>query len=124
MDTSIFPSACKKAEVTPAFKRGEDTDEKNYRPLSVLPSVGKVIEDLMLEQLEPVNNKILNCLISAYRPGYNCQNMLLYMLNKVTNALDSGNLAAAITTDLSSAFDCLPPNLMYTARIGILHHTC
>ncbi len=63
VDTSVFPSACKKAEVTPGFKSGEDTDEANYRPLSVLPAVSKVIEDLMLSQIDNVNVCILHKLI-------------------------------------------------------------
>ncbi len=112
-DTSIFPSACKKAEVTPGFKKGTDTDEANYRPLSVLPAISKVLEDLMLVQLEPVNKCVLHKLISAYRQGHDCQNVLLYILHKITSALDNHHFAGAVAMDLSSAFDCMPPNLMY-----------
>ena len=119
----VTHSHCKKGEVTPGFKRGEDTDKTNYRPLSVLPTVSKVIEDLMLVQMEPLNNTVLHTLISAYRPGYSCQNVLLYMLNTISEALDKGYYAGAVTTDLSSAFDCLPPNLMYQKLIayGVCH---
>ena len=73
VNTSIFPSACKKAEVTPGFKKGSDTDETCYRPRSVLSSTSKVLEDLMLLQLDPVNKTVLHKLISAYRPGHSCQ---------------------------------------------------
>ncbi len=102
VDTSIFPSACKKGEVTPSLKRGADTEETNYRPLSVLPAFGKLFEDLMLIQMQTLNNTVLHTLVSAYRPGYSCQNVLLYMLNAITDALDNGKFAAAVTTDLSS----------------------
>ncbi len=116
-----------KAEVTPGHKRGGDTDKTNFRPLSVLPAVGKVLEDLMLEQLELVNAVILHTLISAYtgyRTGYGCQEVLLYMLHSITQALDQDKMAGAVTTDLSSAFDCMPPNLMYHKLIayGFTHH--
>ncbi len=113
VDSSIFPSAGKKAEVTPGHKRGADTDETNYRPLSVLPAIGKVLEDLMLVQIEPVNSVILHKLISAYRQGHSCQDVLLYIINSFTQALDKHQYVGAVATDLSSAFDCLPPNLMY-----------
>ncbi len=113
MDTSVFPSACKKAEVTPGFKRGQDTDETCYRPLSVLPAIGKTLEDLMLLQLDPVNEIVLNRLISAYRAGYSCQDVLLYILNAFSQALDKNQCVGAVATDLSSAFNCLPPKLMY-----------
>ncbi len=72
VDTSTFPSAGKLAEVTPGYKRDADTDKSNYRPLSVLPSFGKLLEDLMLEQMVPVNRVLLHDLISAYREGYGC----------------------------------------------------
>ncbi len=113
VDHSIFPSTCKMAEVTPGHKRGADTDKSNFRPLSVLPAIGKVLEDLILLQIDPVNKQILHTLISAYRPGYGCQDVLLYIINAFTQALDKGKFAGAVTTDLSAAFDCLPPNLMY-----------
>ena len=112
VDHSIFPSAYKIAEVTPGHKRGPDTDKTNFRPLSVLPSLGKVMEDLMLIQLDPVNNTVLHSLISAYRPGYSCQNVLLFVVHALKKALDQNMYAAAVATDLSSAFDCMPPNLM------------
>ncbi len=83
VDTSIFPSACKKAEVTLGHKKGADTDKTNFWPLSVLPAVGKVLEELMLEQLESVNSVVLHTLISAYRTGYGCQEVLLFMLNRL-----------------------------------------
>ena len=113
VNTNTYPSACKMAEVTPGFKKGEDTDKSNYRPLSVLPAIGKLIEDLMLVQLVPINNLILHPLISAYRPGYSCQSVLLNLTSHISGALDKGKSAAAVATDLSSAFDCLPPSLMY-----------
>ncbi len=121
MDTSIFPSACKKSKVTPSLKRGVDTEETNFRPLSmlsVLPAFGKLFEDLMLIQMQTLNDTVLHTLVSAYRPGYSSQNVLLYMLNAITDALDNGKYAAAVTTDLSLAFDCLPPNLMYHKLIA------
>ncbi len=72
----------------------------------------------MLTQMEILNKTVLHTLISAYRPGYSCQNVLLYMLSSISEALDNGLCAGAVTTDLSSAFDCLPPNLMYHKLIA------
>ncbi len=125
VDSSIFPSAGKMAEVTPGLKRGADTEECNYRPLSVLPAIAKVLEDLMLVQMEPVNNTILHKLISAYRPGHSCQDVLLYIINSFNQALDNGKCVGAVATDLSSAFDCLPPNLMYHKLVayGFSHNS-
>ncbi len=87
VDKSPFPSACKLAEVTPGYKRGQDTDKSNYRPLSVLSSFGKVFEDLMLTQMVPVNKIILHPVISAYWPGYGCQDVLLNITSSILQVL-------------------------------------
>ncbi len=60
-----------------------------------------------------MGNNILHELISAYREGYSCQDVLLKITSSITDALDKGHNVAAVATDLSSAFDCLPPSLMY-----------
>ena len=44
ISTGVIPSEWKDARVTPIFKSGERNDENNYRPISVLPLVSKVME--------------------------------------------------------------------------------
>ena len=46
--TGIFPNAWKRARVSPIFKEDLRTDPNNYRPISVLPVVSKLIEELFL----------------------------------------------------------------------------
>ena len=45
---SIFPSDCKIAKLKPLFKKGLKTDPKNYRPISLLPLVSKIIEQVIM----------------------------------------------------------------------------
>ena len=47
-----FPDELKAAEVTPIFKKNDDLDKENYRPVSVLPHVSKIIERVMYIQIE------------------------------------------------------------------------
>ena len=49
--TSTFPSAWKQAKVTPIFKDGDKSDVNNYRPISVLPVISKIIERSVHNQL-------------------------------------------------------------------------
>ena len=42
-----FPDKLKAAEVTPIFKKNDDLDKENYRPVSVLPHVSEIIERVM-----------------------------------------------------------------------------
>ena len=47
----IFPDHIKLAVITPMFKGGSKLDVSNYRPVSVLPTISKVLEKLMLTRL-------------------------------------------------------------------------
>ena len=49
--TKIFPDDLKVAKVAPVFKKGERDDFGNYRPISVLPTVARVFEKLIFDQL-------------------------------------------------------------------------
>ena len=42
-----FPNQLKKADVSPAFKKGNHNDQTNYRPVSILPSLSKIHERLI-----------------------------------------------------------------------------
>ena len=47
----IFPSDWKMAKVTPIFKNGSKSDLNNYRPISVIPTVAKIFEKIISDQL-------------------------------------------------------------------------
>ena len=47
--TGIFPNSWKMAKVTPIFKEDAKTDPNNYRPISVLPVVSKLIERIVFK---------------------------------------------------------------------------
>ena len=49
--TGIFPNQLKIAKVVPIFKKNVQTDVKNYRPISVLPTIFKIFENVMQTQL-------------------------------------------------------------------------
>ena len=46
-----FPSALKKAEIYLIYKKGNNLDVSNYRPVSILPGISKVFERVMVKQL-------------------------------------------------------------------------
>ena len=47
-----FPNDCKIAKLKPLFKRGSKTDPKNYRPISLLPLISKIIEKNIHDQTQ------------------------------------------------------------------------
>ena len=49
--SSKFPLMCKTAKVKPVYKKGKNTEPKNYRPVSLLPILSKIIERVVYNQL-------------------------------------------------------------------------
>ena len=59
-----FPDTLKLSEITPAFRKLEPSDEANYRPVSILPLVSKVLEKIMYDWLYQYIDHFLNQLLS------------------------------------------------------------
>ena len=124
--TSIFPSELKPAEVSPVFKKSHRTDKKNYRPISVLPSISKLFESILCDQLMLHFGDILSVQLSAYRKKYSCCNVVLKCIEDWKKALDSNETVGCILMDLSKAFDSLPHGLLLAKlyHYGLDSHAC
>ena len=91
----------KALEVTPIFKKSDGLDKENYRPLSFLPHLSKVIEWIMYIQNE-------NFMEGSYRrKSHSTQHCLVNMLEKWENTLDKGSCICAMLMDLSKTFDTM-----------------
>ena len=104
-----FPSLFKKAIVTPLLKkRGLDAENPaNYRPISNLNTISKMIERLALARLHQhiVQSPNYNSLQSAYRKNHSTETALLRVLNDVYENIDAGCSTLFVALDLSAAFD-------------------
>ena len=107
-----FPGLLKKADITPVHKKDELTLKDNYRPVSILPPISKIFERNMYDQISAYIDKHLSKYLCGFRKGYSTQYCLIIMLEKWRKALDERNLAGALLTDLSKAFDCLNHELL------------
>ena len=103
-----FPDIMKLADVSSLYKKHDNLKKDNYRPVSVLPSLSKIYERVMGQQLSDFFDKIFSVLLSAFRKRYSCQSTLLNMIEHFKKSLDNGEYVACLSMDLSKAFDCLP----------------
>ena len=116
IDDRSFPDAAKLAEVVPSFKKDDNLSVKNYRPISILSVLSKVLERLMVNQLTPFLDRVLHPRIAAYRNGYSCQTVLLRLVEDWKQAAERKEQVGGVMMDLSKAFDCLPHELI-TAKL-------
>jgi len=105
----VFPSAYKTAHVSPLLKKSglNRSDPANYRPISNLNTVSKVIERLVLARLKPqlFTSDNFSRFQSAYRQGHSTETALLCALESVYSAIDKKKLAVLVGLDISAAFD-------------------
>ena len=82
LTTSIYPDMWKIANVTPIFKKGNKQLIKNYRPISLLPICGKILEKIIFNNLYSYlhTNNLITKNQSGFRPGDSTTNQLLYLL--------------------------------------------
>lgn len=121
--TGIFPSSLKKAKIIPVFKKGDKRLTSNYRPIAILSFFSKVVEKLIVTRLSSYFSKfhVLSTNQFGFREGYSTDLALIYLTDKIRQAIDAGNLTGALFIDLSKAFDSLVHNILFAKleSIGI-----
>ncbi|KAK3101624.1 hypothetical protein FSP39_004973 [Pinctada imbricata] len=107
LSLSRFPDTWKKANVTPVHKKENSALIKNYRPISLLSIIGKVMEKCIFKYLHNfvLDHSVLSVHQSGFSLGDSTVNQLLYISNDIIRALDSGKEVRAVFCDISRAFD-------------------
>ena len=67
IDQSTFPDQAKISSVTPAFKKDDKMDKTNYRQISVLPCLSKILEKVIFEKMEDYFESIFSPYLSRFR---------------------------------------------------------
>ena len=112
IDKHAFHTKLKLADITTIHKKNDTLSVGNYRPVSVLPSVSKILERIMKKQLLSYINQFLSRSLCGYRKGYNTQTALLSLIEKWKSILDRSGFAGAVLMDLSKAFDTINHELL------------
>ena len=108
LSTCSLPSAWKLAKVIPLYKnRGSQSDPSNYRPISLLPAIGKVMDDI--QSSRRLSFLTTNKLISLHQFGFvsrsSTVHQLVYIIDKWTRTRDAGSNFSATFMDFMKAFD-------------------
>lgn len=109
-ETGIYPLALKKAVLTLIYKKGSPEDLNNYRPISLLSVINKVIEKIMVEQIANhlESNQMLHPYQYGFRKGRIIEQAVLCLQEYVLKAIDQGSIPVAVFLDFSCAFDTVP----------------
>ena len=109
LETGVYPTQWKKANVIPVHKKGCKQNKCNYRPISLIPIVGKIFEELLFDVIYDHLSKqeLITPHQSGFRPGESTINQLLLITHNIYRAFDDtpSRETRAIFLDLSKAFD-------------------
>jgi len=122
------PDNLKIAKVTPLYKKGEHFLPGNYRPISLLNVIDKILEKIMYTRLYShlQTNSTLYDYQFGFRKNYSTILALLEVTDSIYKNLDEGNLGVGIYLDLQKAFDTVNHDILlyklynYGVR-GIVH---
>ena len=107
----LVPDGFKKAVVTPLIKKASlpVDDLKNYRPVSGLSFISKLVESVVAKRLiDHIHQHGLdNPYQSAYKSGHSMETALLSIKNDIHLSLSRGEATALVLLDLSATFDTI-----------------
>ena len=109
LNTGIFPEKLKIAKVLPIFKKDDEFLLNNYRPISLLPALSKILEKVVFQQLYSFFDS-LNLFYSSqhgFKTLHSTETAALEFIDRTFKLLDSGKLPVTVYLDLSKAFDTL-----------------
>ena len=108
LENGHFPDLWKIAQITPIYKRsGLKSAKENFRPISILPTISKVLESVIHERLleHCSRNNVITERQAAYLKGDSTITQLLYIVHMIRSNWNKNMITHGLFLDVSSAFD-------------------
>ena len=112
--TDIFPTTLKVAKVVLVHKKDSKLDFSNYRSISLLFNIEKILERLMYNRIYKFfsKNNIIYLLQCDFRRQYSTFNALISLTEDIRKNVDKGNIGCGIFVDLQKAFDAVEHDIL------------
>ena len=117
----IFPSNSPLSQINVKLQRlslciikGLKTDPKNFRPISLLPLISKIIERVIHDQTINFlsDNNVLYKYQSGFRKFHSTDTCLSYLHDKITKGFNFGLLTGMVLIDLQKVFNTIDHNIL------------
>ena len=111
----VFPQKMKSAKVVPLYKNKDKDLTMNYRPISLLLTLSKILEKVIYSRVYSFLNETNQLFVSQYgfRKRHSCEHAVGELIANITKGIENGKMTAGIFLDLSKAFDTLEHDVVY-----------
>ena len=112
--TTTVPDELKFAKIIPLYKKNSRLDPGNYRPVSILCTVSKILEQTIHEQIEDHLNKH-NAMYenqSGFRKAHSTDTCLIDLMDQIKLEMSKGNYVGMVLLDLQKAFDTVDHEIL------------
>lgn len=112
--TEVVPTGFKEARVVPLFKKGSKLDPGNYRPVSLLNVLSKILERAVHDQMKSYldKNNVLYENQSGFRGKFSTDSCLIGLTDYIKGEMGKGNLVGMVLIDLQKAFDTVDHEIL------------
>ena len=114
ISNGIFPQDMKHADITPLYKSKEHYLVTNYRPISLLVTISKILEKIIYTRTYTFLTKTNQLYKGQYgfRSGHSCQHAVSELIGNIQKNLEQGKISIGVFIDLSKAFDTLDHQIL------------
>ncbi len=114
LKTGTVPISWKLAKVIPIYKSKEKANMNNYRPISLLPSLSKILEKIVHHRLYNFckAQNILNSKQFGFRPNHSTVHAITNFIANVQASTEQNHFTVAVLLDLSKSFDTIAHNIL------------
>ena len=114
LETGCFPAGMKLADVVPLFKSKDRYVESNYRPISLLSTMSKILEKVVYNRVYNFLNQTGQISDKQYgfRAKHSCEHVVGQLIGSILKNLENKKTTVAVLLDLSKAFDTIKHDIM------------
>ena len=114
LSEGTFPEIMKKADVIPLYKAKDNQETNNYRPISLLLTISKLLEKIMYKRTYRFLEDSKQIYKSQYgfRTAHSCENAISELVSEIIKGKQDGMYTLAVFLDLSKAFDSLEHDVL------------
>ena len=111
---SDYPTSWKHSLIHPIHKTGDPSDPSNFRPISIIPIISKIVERVVQRQLYHYlsSNHLLSPNQHGFRPYHSTETALVTVSDHILTATDSGEISLLCLLDLSKCFDVIDHDML------------